>query len=108
MDQVKQVFSTLPSDAIDWKGFKKKAIQSRLDPTKKTLAEIFEKYFEGFTHCVESAKVNYEGFKSYPGYKYEPVRLVVADQPWFMVEKNRSLEEYDSLIDEPFWLRGAV
>ncbi len=60
MGQVKKIFMTVPKDAINWSEFKKTATQSRLDPTKKTLAEIFDAYFEQFDYCVESAKINYE------------------------------------------------
>lgn len=105
MERVKQIFMTLPSDSIDWPDAKEIAVQTRLDSSKKTLAEIFEIYFAHFSHCVESAKINYEGFKSYPGYKYEAVRVVIATQPWFIVEKNRPFEEYDMLEGEPFWAK---
>jgi hypothetical protein len=105
MAQAKQIFTILPSQSIDWPDVKKTTIQTRLDPSKKTLAEIFEGYFENFSHCVESAKINYEGFKSYPGYRYEPVRVIVSDVPWFTIEKNRSLEEYNMLEGVPFWAK---
>jgi hypothetical protein len=104
MEQARKSFVNQSSEAVDWKLSIKMAPGTRLDSTKKTLVEIFENFFDHFIHCVESAKTNYEGFKSYQGYKFEPVRIVVSDQPWFIVEKNRPLEEYDTLIDKPFWL----
>lgn len=105
MAQVKQVFAAVSNKAINWQDMTADPAKTRLDPSKETLAEIFGKYFECYAHCVESAKISYEGFKSYPGYKYEAVRLVVADQPWFLVEKKRPLEEYDALEGDPFWGR---
>lgn len=103
MDQVQRLFAGLSNDAINWQGLV--TTETRLDPSKKTLAETFEKYFESYAHCVESAKMNYDAFKSDPDYEYEAVRLVVADQPWFLVEKSRPLEDYDALEGLPFWLR---
>ena len=103
MAQVKQVFATLSNKAINWQNVAVDSTKTRLDPSKETLAEIFGKYFDNFAHCVESAKISHEGFKSFPGYTYEAVRLVIADQPWFLAEKKRPLEEYDALEGEPFW-----
>jgi hypothetical protein len=105
MNEVKRVFAGLTNKAINWQGMAVGDAKTWLDPRKGTLDQIFGKYFESFALCIESAKLSYEGFKSYPGYKYEGVRLVIADQPWFLVEKQRSLEEYDALEGAPFWGR---
>lgn len=103
MNQVRDTFVALPTASIDW-GIGV-GPGSRLDLNQITLAEVFAKYFESFFHCAESAKINYEGFKSFPGYTYEGVRLVISDQPWFMTEKMRSLDDYDALEGDPFWAR---
>ncbi|MDR7378435.1 hypothetical protein J2X19_003129 [Rhodoferax ferrireducens] len=108
MNQVKIAFSTISSTTINWPEGIMENDQTRLDPRKSTLTDVFEKYFESFAHCVESAKINYEGFKTYPGYKYEAVRFVIADQPWFMIEKKRPLEEYDALDGSPFWMESVA
>jgi hypothetical protein len=105
MGQIAQVFASLPNSAIDWDGITSPSEKTRLDPNKATLAEIFAKYFEHFAHCKESAEINYDAFKSYPGYQYDPVKMIVADMPEFMADKNRSLEEYDVLDGEPLWMR---
>lgn len=107
MSQVKQYFAALPSNAIDWQDYEgtKATTNNLLDPNKGTLAEVFEKFFENFIRCSESAKNSYEMFKSYAGYKYEPVRFIVTDIPWFTTENMRTLEEYDELDGEPFWAR---
>jgi hypothetical protein len=105
MFEVNQVFASLPSTVIHWEKAKMDSSMSRLPKNDKTLADTFIKYFEHFAYCVESARVSYESFKAYPGYEYEAVRLVIADQPWFMVEKQRVLQEYDVLVGEPLWLR---
>ena len=104
MTEVSELFKQLPAQSIDWTGFQTTAIKTKMNYNGTTLDEVFKAYFEGFTHCAESAKLNNEAFKEYTNYQYEPVRLIVADQPWFMVEKNRPLSEYDNLEGKPFWL----
>lgn len=105
MEKVRQIFTALPSNAVDWTGYEegKNKTKNHLDSTRSTLAEIFEKYFYHFSRCVESSKNSYEIFKLESGYKYEPVQLIISDIPWFTVENNRPLEEYDSLKGPPFW-----
>jgi hypothetical protein len=107
MEQVRKKFAALPSNAIDWQDYEETnaATNNRLDTSKGTLADVFERFFENFVRCCESAKNSYEMFKSYAGYKYEPVRFIVTDIPWFTAENMRPLEEYDALDGEPFWTR---
>lgn len=106
MNEVKEIFSKIPSSEVDWKpeliGNKSK---TWLDPSHPKLADVFIKFFENFAYCVESAKLNYEAFKSYPGYQYEPVKTVPTDLAGIATEKTRSLQEYDALEGKPFWLR---
>lgn len=104
MTEIKEIFSNIPGAPVD---FKNEETFTRLDSTKTTLAELFAKYFDAFAHCAESAKLNYESFKLYPGYKYEPVRVVISDTPGFVESTERPLEEYDQLKGQPFWLRKA-
>ncbi len=60
---------------------------------------IFLKYFRQFNSAVESAIYFYEYFND-----YVPVRIVVVDLPWQMVEARRPLREYDQLEGEPYWM----
>jgi hypothetical protein len=107
MEEVRKIFAALPSNAIDWQDYEatKATTNNRLDTSKGTLADVFEKFFEKFMRCCESAKISYEMFKSYVGYEYEPVRFIVTDIPWSTAENMRPLEEYDALDGEPFWTR---
>jgi hypothetical protein len=107
MEEVRKIFAALPSNAIDWQDYEatKATTNNRLDTSKGTLADVFEKFFEKFMRCCEAAKISYEMFKSYAGYEYEPVRFIVTDIPWSTAESMRSLEEYDALDGEPFWTR---
>jgi hypothetical protein len=74
-----------------------------------TLAERFAKFFETFYDCVESAKyVCEEALKQGTDYQYALVRMCIADVPWSVHERERPLEEYDQLVDEPFWLTGKL
>jgi len=106
MNEVKEIFATVPSSEVNWKpeliGDKSK---TWLDPSHVNLADVFVNFFENFTYCVESAKLNYDGFKSYPGYQYESVKIVPTDLAGIATEKARPLLEYDALEGKPFWLR---
>ncbi|WP_055337700.1 hypothetical protein [Ralstonia solanacearum] len=106
MKEVEKLFSEIPSSSVKWnRAMLNDESKTWLDPGSLALAQVFSRYFDAFFRCAESSKVNYEGFKDYPGYKYEAVRTVVADMPIFMAEKKRSLEEYDALEGEPLWRR---
>lgn len=108
MTEVKQVFAALGNKAVDWRGITLSSSTTWLDPNKATLADIFGKYFDSLAHCVESAKICYDGFKTDPDYVYQGVRLVIADLPWFLIDKHRPLEEYDALEGSPFWGRSKI
>lgn len=107
--RAKILFSELPVSAVEWNdNFLRDAEKTRLSPSSATtLLDVFGKYFSLFFHCAESAKISYDSFKSYPGYQYQPVRLIPTDNPWAMLEHQRSLNEYDELgpNDLPFWRR---
>ncbi|WP_256971840.1 hypothetical protein [Paraburkholderia caledonica] len=107
MDRVRQIFASYSSEsAVDWRKLDAGiGNQSRLDPHQRTLAEVFSRYFEHFGNCAEAAQVNFDVFKDYPGYSYEPVRIVVSDLPRFLLEKDRPITDCDALEGPPFWLR---
>jgi hypothetical protein len=107
MTQAQETFAQRPAKtSIEWdEKMLANPEKSWLDPDQSTLADVFGRYFQGFANCVESARLNYETFKSYPGYSYEPVRTVISDLPGFARDKNKPLAEYDALEGEPFWLR---
>ncbi|CBJ49652.1 hypothethical protein [Ralstonia solanacearum PSI07] len=106
MKEVEKLFSELPSSSVTWDpAMLNDKSKTWLELGALTLTQVFNRYFDAFFRCAESSKVNYEGFKDYPGYKYEAVRIVVADMPMFMAEKKRPLEEYDVLEGEPLWRR---
>lgn len=91
-------FARVPSSAVDWTKFSGGV--TRLDSTRGTLADVFSKYFESFTRCVESSRTFFEDWSV-----YQPVRTVVADLPDYMHDKKRPLEEYEVLTGSPFWWR---
>lgn len=103
MARVKEIFSSVPTSAVDWGEMRKNPSLTCLDSSRKTLSEVFESYFSGFDYCVESSRLNFEGFKDYPGYKYEPVKTVITDLPGFYRDQKKSLAEYDALEGQPFW-----
>ncbi len=66
------------------------------------LEEVFSKYFDLFIRAKESALSFLKEFEI-----YQPVRVIASDMPAFILERRRSLAEYDNLssADLPFWLR---
>lgn len=62
----------------------------------------FESYFERFQRACDSAEAFAEAFGV-----YVPLRIVRASMPELMTDKNRAMEEYDSLVGPPLWLGGA-
>lgn len=107
MEQARKIFAQQrAASAVEWDAKMLDNVEkSRLNPNQPTLAGVFSTYFEHFARCVESARLNYETFKSYPGYTYEPVRVVISDLPGFARDKNKPLAEYDALDGKPFWLQ---
>ncbi|MCS4511929.1 hypothetical protein [Xylophilus ampelinus] len=99
MKEAKNKFTTLASSEVNWKmelvGDRRR---TWLDPSQPNLADVFATCFQHFDYCVESAKLFAKSWDI-----YQPVKIVRTELAWFMVEKNRSLEEYDLLEGEPFW-----
>lgn len=102
MNKIIEIFTALPNAAINWEDSKVTPENTMLNSKLPTLADIFSRYFEHFFSAIESAKSFVVAFEI-----YQPVRIVISDMPAFMLEKKRSLEEYDNLVGEPFWLRKA-
>jgi hypothetical protein len=100
MALVRRDFADVPSSDVDWASLGIDPEKTQLDLRQVTLSDVFGRFFVGFSNCVESAKSFVEDWKT-----YQPVRIVIADQPWFTAEKHRALEEYDALRGAPFWLR---
>lgn len=66
-------------------------------------AAFFAKFFDRFEEAAEAALAFQADFGI-----YQPVRLVIADMPAFMVDKKRPLAQYDALQAEPFWKRTTT
>lgn len=103
MGQARDGFGKVMSSGFDWEELGVDSTNTRLRLDGRTLSDVFAKYFESFEYCLESARLNYEAFKAEPNYNYEPVRTVLSDLPWFMMEKRRPLDEYEALDGRPFW-----
>lgn len=99
MNQAKKFFSTLPSSSVNWEDLPVHAEGTRLNPELGNLADIFSKYFEGFDHCVGSAKAFFNSWGI-----YQAVRTVISDVPELLHDKERPLDQYDALQGDPFWL----
>jgi hypothetical protein len=105
MAQAQAIFAKTPSNAFDWGDIHDPKSVTRLDPKKKNLAEVFDRYFTEFLDCIESADIYDRNLRSRSDYMPQPVRMTIADIPQCMIENQRPLEEYDELDGEPFWLR---
>lgn len=103
MLMVRDFFCEINYSDVDWSAAGVDFNQTLLEFNCKSLADIFSSFFVCFSHCSESAAINYEAFKAYSGYVYEPVRIIISDLPEYFVEKNRTLDEYDKLSGLPFW-----
>ncbi|OCG13699.1 hypothetical protein A9G24_07435 [Gilliamella sp. App6-5] len=59
---------------------------------------------------VESAKINYEGFKSDPDYEYEPVMVCITKVPDMVIYKQIPLSVFDNLgaDKKPIWWTGKI
>lgn len=100
MERVEQAFAQVHTNSLDWHDIGLNSTLTRLDLSQPTLAEVFAKFFSSFARCKESAEIFFNSWNI-----YQPVKIVMSDQPWFMVEKNRPLQDYDELEGKPFWLR---
>jgi len=101
MRKVKEIFSELASDAVDWgQGIQGDINKTWLDAGLPTLDIIFSKHFENFEKAINSAT---HCAKEYGG--YNPVRLSISNGIIFVIEEMRPLEQYDklSVTDTPFW-----
>ncbi|OCG24541.1 hypothetical protein A9G45_09280 [Gilliamella sp. HK2] len=110
MKLVEEEFKQLDREAIDWGPILSGKAKSDLDRTKSTLYDIFNGYFYAFHYCVESAKINYEGFKSDPDYEYEPVMVAITTLPYSISYKYIPLSVFDNLgaDEKPIWWTGKI
>ena len=107
MDEIKVYFSKLPSTFIDWSNeSSSKPITTKLNAYLPTLEDVFADYFKAFNHCISSAKSTHEAFQFESDYIYQPVKIGTTDIPNYILDKDISLAEHDSLKDEPFWLQN--
>lgn len=100
MGKIKQKLATVSSDKVNWEG--RLDDSSRLDIKLATLAEVFSAFFVKFEEVVESAKDFYQDWGI-----YQAVKIVIADIPDCMTYKSLPLEAYDTVTDDPLWLRDA-
>lgn len=70
--------------------------------TNQNLSVIFDKFFNVYEYCAESAIGFYEDWEI-----YKPVMVIVTDMPQYLVDKKIPLEKYDALGRNyvPFWMR---
>lgn len=101
LKEVEGIFNKTSSSEVAWK---QDLIGDRgktwLDPSRANLADVFLGFFDNFKKAKESSLSFFEAFKI-----YQPVKIVPTDLAGIATEKVRSLQEYDALEGDPFWLR---
>jgi hypothetical protein len=102
LDSIKNEFSAILPDNIEWSSFGIDKNHSRLNFEGRSLFSVFERFFKAFDEALESTEVYYQSFND-----YIPVRVGFTDAPHYIDDVNRTSEQYNSLVqnDEPFWLR---
>ncbi|HYD41357.1 MAG TPA: hypothetical protein VEB43_11060 [Anaeromyxobacter sp.] len=100
MQHVEARFASLSANVLHQVGLGK---MTRLQTGHGTLADVFAPFFETFRECAESASETAAACTDLPDFEYLPVRLIRSEEPWFSVDDDRPLAEYDRLEGEPFW-----
>ena len=102
LDSIKNEFSAILPDNIEWSSFGIDKNHSRLNFEGRSLFSVFERFFKAFDEALECTEVYYQSFN-----EYIPVRVGFTDAPHYIDDVNRTSEQYNALgpNDEPFWLQ---
>jgi hypothetical protein len=100
LQKIQKIMQKIPTKSVDWGDFKWDISYTNLEKSKKSLADLLEKYFNSAYEIISDAKHFEERFK-----EYTPVMTAVTDLPRVITDTNRPLAEYDALEGEPIWLR---
>lgn len=105
MCKVQKIFSKLKStDSINWSDYKfDEKNGSKINFLGETLEKVFEAYFSSFFDCVEAAKMDFYSYDNHQDAIFRPVKLTITKMPWYIIEKQRPLSDYDNLEGDPFW-----
>jgi hypothetical protein len=98
--QIQVIMRDIQTHNIEWNTIVPLHGATRLDTSKISISDVFEKYFFAFDDSVGSAQSFYKTFG-----KYRPVLTIISDMPRFLVDEKRPPMEYDALEGEPMWLR---
>lgn len=97
---IEDIFEQTPSSAVDWN-----ELCSRQKPTGFPINQnncklVFKYYFDTFRESHGTSNYFFEN-----GYGYEPVGILRHRLPYFAIDDASSLDLYDELEGDPFWLR---
>ena len=73
---------------------------SKLNFDSTFLSNVFLVFFKNFYLAMNSCLSFSETFNI-----YAPVKIIISDIPYCMIESNRPLEDYDNINGLPFWQR---
>jgi len=100
LQKIQKIMQQIPTKRVDWGDFKWDKSYTKLDKSKKTLAELLERYFNSAYNIISAAQHFEKIFK-----EYTPVMTAVTDLPRVITDRDRPLAEYDALEGDPIWLR---
>lgn len=98
MKEIEASFANIDGQSVDWDALL--GNKTLLDITGDNLAIIFEKFFIQFAEVIDDAHCYYNERG-----KYEPIKTILTDDEPFQYYYKTTLEEYDALTGDPFWLR---
>ena len=76
LDSIKNEFSAILPDNIEWSSFGIDKNHSRLNFEGRSLFSVFERFFKAFDEALECTEVYYQSFN-----EYIPVRVGFTDAP---------------------------
>lgn len=100
LQKIQKVMQQIPTKSVDWGDFKWDKSHTNLEKSKRSLADLLERYFKSAYSIISDAKHFEKSFK-----EYTPVMTAVTDLPRVITDTNRPLAEYDALEGDPIWLR---
>jgi hypothetical protein len=97
---IHDILMRMPSGSMDWKAAGWVPTATRLDLSRNTVADVFDRYINSISALSENAKSFERKF-----HIYRPVMTIISDLPRLHIDQSRPLAEYDLLESDPIWLR---
>ena len=102
--KIKQAFIRIKTVNVDWSKTSFEAMDTKLDLSKETLADVFDKYFESFDKRINEINYFFDRYGEY----HDPLRFAISDIPYHVIDTDLTpLSKYDELKEDelPLWAR---